>query len=185
MNTNCKIHDFSQHHNRVYRCKQCGLLELADYFLSDLKMKHYGSFVDGTSWVWHPKIMQASQIEKFTIGFGDCPIVNISFFGNTLTIRNSINGSRDGWMSFPEGFFDEKQKVLTEQQIKMIRSCLEELRFAQWHTPLYVFKNVGAPGFCINAYFRCTFPDGREFVCEEPKAPDFDKLVSLMKKLIR
>ena len=36
-----------------------------------------------------------------------------------------------------------------------------------------------------NRVYRCTFPDGREFVCEEPMAPDFDKLVSLMKKMIR
>lgn len=182
---NCKMHDFYQHHSRVYRCKQCGLLELTDYFLGNLRIKHCGSFIDGASWVWHPEIMQASQIEKFVIGFGDCPIVNISFFGDTLTIHNTINGSRDGWMSFPDGFFDEKIQRLNGKQIKRLRSCLEELRFEQWHTPQYVFNNAGAAGFCINAYFRCTFPDGKEFVCEEPKSPDFDKLVSLMKELIR
>lgn len=185
MDMNCKIHDFCGHHPRVYRCKQCGLLELTDYFLGDLKAKHYGSFIDGASYVWHPEIMQASQIEKFAIGFGDRPIVNILFSGNQLIIHNTINGSRDGWMSFPEGFFDEKSRELNNEQIQSIRACLEALHFEQWHTPQYVFRNAGACGFCINAYFRCTFPDGKEFVCEEPKSPDFGKLVSLMKELIR
>ena len=69
MNMNCKMHDFYQHHSRVYRCKQCGLLELTDYFLGDLKIKHSGSFIDGVSYVRHPEIMQSSQIEKFAIGF--------------------------------------------------------------------------------------------------------------------
>ena len=150
---NCKIHDFYPSHNRVYRCKQCGLLELADYFLSDIRIKHYGSFIDGACYVWHPEYMQVSQIEKFSIRFGDCSIVNVSFSGNTLTIQNSINGSRDGWMTFPEGFFDERHKVLTDQQVKRIRSCLEGLHFEEWRTPEFVFKNAGADGFCINEVF--------------------------------
>jgi len=96
-------------------------------------------------------------------------------------------GHDDRVCSYPAytALFDEKSKELNGEQIKRIRSCLEELRFEQWHTPQYVFKNAGADGFWIHAYFRCTFPDGKAFVCEEPKAPDFDKLVSLMKELIR
>ena len=184
MNRNCKIHDFVKYYNRVYRCKNCGLLELADYFLSDIRIKHYDSFIDGACYVWHPEYMQASQIVQFDIKFGDCPIVNVSFSGNALTIQNSINGSRDGWMRFPEGFFDERHKVLTDQQVKRIRACLEGLHFEEWRTPEYVFKNASACGFCVNEAFSCTFPDGKKFVCDLPETPEFEKLVSLIKELI-
>lgn len=185
MNMNCKIHDFYQHHFRVYRCKQCGLLELTDYFLGDLKIKHYGSFIDGASYVWHPEWMQVSQMEEFAVSFGDRPIVNVTFNGKSLKIHNSINGSRDGWMTFPEGYFDERQKNLTEQQIKDLWTCLESVRFEEWNTPEYVFENAGADGFCINEGFSCSFRNGKKFICEEPGNPDFEHLVLLIQTLIR
>lgn len=185
MNMNCRIHDFTKHHNRVYRCKQCGLLELADYYLSDIRIKHYASFIEGECYAWHPELMQVSQMEKFAISFGDRPIVSVTFNGTSLKIQYLINGSRDGWMSFPEGYFEEKEKNLTPQQIKDLWACLESIHFEEWLTPEYVFENAGCDGFCVNESFSCSFQNGIKFICEDPCNRDFDNLVLLIQMLIR
>lgn len=134
-------------------------------------------------YVWDSKLMKISQISKFNVRYGDLPIVHVDFNGDELIIYNRINGSRDGWMSFPEGFFDEKKVKLTNQDINNIKDYFNLLNFSSWKTQEYIIKNiVNRPaGFFINESFSCEFFNGVKFYCAYPPKEDFNKLIKFLK----
>ncbi|WP_195450998.1 hypothetical protein [Anaeromassilibacillus sp. 1001302B_160321_C8] len=165
-----------------YRCKKCGLEDIDTLLSGDFKKKYNGSYIDNASFRWHSADMSGSSISKLHISFGDCPIINIEWHGETLTYRNTINGSRDGGRAYPSGFFDTKTIVLSNQQIMELRELLNTISFFHWTTENQIFDRLGACGFCLHNTFKCSFSNGREFICYSCGGfEEFHQLSSLLK----
>lgn len=132
---------------------------------------------------WINQLMDKSQITKFSITYGDLPIIHIDFDGDKLIKYNRINGSRDGWMNFPEDFFDKKSVELTDQQICSIKNLIISIDFVNWATDDYIISNIieMPPGFCVRDSFSCEFANGEEFYCAYPPREDFNKLIEFLK----
>lgn len=134
-------------------------------------------------YMWDDVNMNVEDIESFDVTFGDSPIVNLFFDNDKLTVFNRINGSRDGYMSFPDDFFDEKMVMLTNDQKKVIYDYIKKIDFSKWKTEDNVIKNYeeGACGFCINNSLTITFKNGKCFKCYEPEVKEFNQLVVFLK----
>ncbi len=128
--------------------------------------------------------MRSEDIMWFEITFGDRPIVTVKCNGRMMKVKYLINGSRDGWMSFPEGYFDEKTIVLTDEDKSRLRDCLLSLDFALFKTSRDLFRNFGAVGFCISKKFICRFSDGKAFECLFPDYDGFNRLVEIVKSIV-
>lgn len=164
-----------------YQCRKCGLEDVDTLLSGAFKKKYNGSYIDNASFRWHSADMSGSAIEKIQVSFGDCPIINIEWHGDTLTYRNTINGSRDGGNNYPSGFFDAKTIVLSSQQIKDLRELLNTISFFCWTTTNQIFDNIGACGFCLHNTFKCAFSNGREFICYScGRFEEFHQLTSLL-----
>ena len=132
------------------------------------------------SWGTH----KVSEIKKMVISWGDLPIYHIQLEGNLLKLYRKINGSRDGWMSFPEGYFDEVKKEITNQERQALFQYLETIDFALWKTEERTIQNIeqGACGFCVSESFGCDFDNGTSFYCANPPHPYFNELVKYFKQ---
>lgn len=137
---------------------------------------------DKTLYRWDNQIMDKSQITKFSIGYGDLPIKHIDFDGIGLKKYNRINGSRDGWMNFPDEFFDEKIFGLYDEKIDEIKKFITSIDIENWETDDYIISNIkdNPPGFCVNDSFSCEFTNGTKFYCAYPPREEFDKLIDFL-----
>lgn len=141
-------------------------------------------FKFGRSYTWDKYGMHISDIVGFEITYGNLPIVTVKYDIASLKIKNSINGSRDGWMEFPDGYFDEKTIMLSNQERNIISNCLNSLDMETFTTDPDVFGKIGACGFCIDEEFTCKFSNGQSFRCILPKCDGFKFLVSTIKGII-
>ena len=90
------------------------------------------------------------QIKEFHIFDGDFPAINYEYKDGKLYTYNRINGSRDGRMRFPDGFFDTIEVPLNDSQRQQLSEQLSSLCFSNWTTDETVFDKMGCPGFCID-----------------------------------
>ena len=105
-----------------HKCVKCGLsVDGPDSLLHE---EYFGSYINGISHKWDSSDMQAKDIVNIKISFGNLPIVNVTYDGFLMKVKNKINGSRDGGRPFPDGFFDEKLIKLSEQDINELNECL-------------------------------------------------------------
>ena len=175
----------------MYKCDKCGLetYELTlpktkSVFFETIYEKYFGSYIGGVSHVWDYPNMRAEDIVSFSVEFGNCPIVNVRYDGSVIKVNNSINGSRDGWMSFPEGYFDENTINLSDEDKCKLKECLKTLKFDLFITDPEIFRCFGSDGFCVNEKFSCVFSNGRGFECLFPETEEFTKLVSVVKDVL-
>lgn len=168
----------------LYRCDKCGLEAHAPMFSGMIFKEYFGSYIGGISHKWIPSDMRAEEIVNFAVSFGDLPIVTVRYDGNMMKIKKSINGSRDGWMSFPEGYFDERTIKLSDEDKNKLHDCLRSLKFDSFTTSPDLFQNFMAPGFCIGDSFLCLFSNGKGFECLSPCCDGFNTLVEVVKSII-
>ena len=168
----------------LYRCDKCGLEAHAPMFSGMIFKEYFGSYIGGISHKWIPSDMRAEEIVSFAISFGDLPIVTVRYDGNLMKIKTSINGSRDGWMSFPEGYFDERTIKLSAEDKNKLHGCLRSLDFDSFTTSPDLFRNFGAAGFCISNRFLCHFSNSKGFECLSPRCDGFNTLVEVVKSII-
>lgn len=163
----------------IHKCKKCGL-KAVDPILpgGEFNRAFWGSFVDGSSFVWHKDCMDVSKIVKILLSFGDYPIRNITYENKKIIYKNSINGSRDGWMSHPKGFFDQHTLCLNKEQGEALHRALSDANINLWATEPHVFNNIGACGFCLHTTFMCVFENGRSFVCYSPYKYEGFKIIT-------
>ena len=137
---------------------------------------------DKTFYWWDNQLMDKSQITKFSITYGDLPIKHIDFNGIGLKKYNRINGSRDGWMNFPDEFFDEKIFGLYDEKIDEIKKFITSIDIENWETDDYIISNIkdNPPGFCVNDSFSCEFANGTKFYCAYPPREEFNKLIDFL-----
>ncbi len=163
----------------LYKCDKCGL-EVLERFPHKVNLKYYGSYVNGVSYKWDANTMNVADITSFELSYGNLPIINITYEGNEMVLENKINGSRDGWMRFPEGFFAKKIIELSKKEKLDLYKKLEAIDFCSLVTPLSVFKNLFAPGFCPSDTFRCCFSNGKVFTCISPSSSAFAAIVNII-----
>lgn len=168
----------------LYRCDKCGLEAHAPMFSGMIFKEYFGSYIGGISHKWIPSDMRAEDIVSFAISFGDLPIVTVRYDGNMMKLKNSINGSRDGWMSFPKGYFDERTIKLSDEDKNKLHECLRSLDLDSFVTSPDLFRNFGADGFCISNRFLCRFSNGKGFECLSPRCDSFNTLVKVVKSII-
>lgn len=140
---------------------------------------------DKTLYQWDNQLMDKSQIIKFCISYGDFPIKCIDFYGIGLKKYNRINGSRDGWMNFPDEFFDEKIFGLYDEKIDEIKKFITSIDIENWETDDYIISNIkdNPPGFCVNDSFSCEFANGTKFYCAYPPREEFNKLIDFLEEI--
>ena len=137
---------------------------------------------DPLRYVWGNKKVNA--IRKVIISWGDLPIYHIKVENDTVSLYRKINFSRDGWMRFPEGYFDEKKKLLDAENKRKLFKYLDSIDFTKWTTDETTIVNIeiGAYGFCVNESFSCVFEDDTTFYCATPPRRQFKKMVKFFKK---
>lgn len=126
---------------------------------------------------WDSACMDAKDITWFSLSFGDLPILNIDFDGTRLTTQRFINGSRDGWMSFPKGYFDKEEHALSADEIERLRAVLASTDFSVFSTSEHTLRSMYGVGFCASEKFSCEFSNGVCFQCLLPETEEFRKLV--------
>lgn len=169
-------YEYDQNYNGGYHvCEKCGRIKYESEETEVLDNK--------SPYIWNSLSMNTDNIDRLQVSFGNFPIVSISYDGEKLIVYNRINGSRDGWMSFPNGFFDDKIVNLTVEQKESIIEHIKKIDFSTWRTEYYIRENyeMGATGFCINNSFAVTFKNGELFKCYEPKYKEFEQLVGFLK----
>ncbi len=123
------------------------------------------------------------KITEFSISSVDLLVTHYEYQAGTLKGYNRINGSRDGHMQFPGGFFDDVVVTLDRQQEDAIQEFLGTVQLSDWKTDYGIVEKFGCAGFCIASSFSCKFDDGSEFVYySSGKNPDeFNKLIQFLK----
>ena len=170
-----------------YKCRKCGL-EAAQFNLSyEFDVAFLGSYVDNYTYKWKPEEMDTSKVVKIQVTFGDYPIRNIEYDSEKRRIRyrNTINGSRDGGLRHPDGFFEPHEFQITPAQKEQLFDTLKEVNFCNWETDASTIKNmnVGACGFCIHNSIRLLFENGRSFICYNCGGNDFNKITATLMKI--
>lgn len=165
-----------------YRCAKCGLVAIESNLSGDMQIKHLGSYIDNTALLWKSEDMRIEEIKSFKISFGNIPIYEISYQKGQLILQNKINGSRDGWMSFPKGYFDKKFYSLTAQQEATIFDTMQKIDFSLWQVNARTFENLYACGFCIYDSFKCSFNNGKQFISYSP-SKGFEKIEAVLCKI--
>lgn len=112
--------------------------------------------------IW-PDGYEAHDIAEFTISSGDLPIREYHCRDRVLTGRNRVNGSRDGGLYFPAGFFTGKTVYLHGDEAAAVRDLLYTIDFRTWVTEERVFELFGCEGFCASETFSCVLYDGKRF----------------------
>ena len=162
-------------------CNKCGLPLQWD---SQHIERYMGSYFDGISYQWTHE-MRRENIYSFSVSCGNRPVFSASCDFSKLTVRNCLHGSRDGWMQsrYPKDYFEPKDTSLEGEDVGKLRRYLESCNFFAWKTPTHYVENHDAPGFSVEKSFRCTFVDGKQFVCLDPNHAEFDQLIALLREL--
>ena len=136
---------------------------------------------DPSRYVWGDK--KVNRIKNVSLSWGNLPIYHIDIENDIVSLYRRINGSRDGWMSFPEGYFDEKNKPFDVEEKRKLFQFLETIDFTKWNTnetTIYNIENM-ACGFCVTESFSCVFDDDTTFYCATPPQSQFKELVEYFK----
>ena len=162
-------------------CRKCGLI--LRWNEQNIR-KYIGSYFENVSYQWTP-YMDEKEIASFSISAGDRPVFSANCDFSRLTIRNALNGSRDGWMQsqYPSNYFEPRSIRLCETDIDKLRDFFRNCDFSVWETPVRYVENHDAPGFSVKQRFTCTFPDGRKFTCLDPDNTEFERLVALLREM--
>lgn len=176
-----QAHDFVRPYPLT--CRKCGLTLQWDAHHIETYM---GSWFDGAAFQWTPN-MDVGRIVSFAISCGNRPVFEAKCDFFTLTVRNCLNGSRDGWRQhdYPEDYFESRQLPLGADAQKAIRAFLKKCNFTEWKTPVHYVENHDAPGFSVEKRFFCTFADGKRFCCLKPENEEFDRLICLLREMIQ
>lgn len=173
-------HDFRGH---PLRCRHCGTEIRED---SDITGRYAESFFEGAAYCWK-NYFDPEKIVSFSFSSGDGPVVEGECDFETLTLRNCLNGSRDGWMQrlYPKRYFQPRTHRLSPESSGQLRQFLAYCGLELWETPPHYMENhvTQACGFHVSARFACTFRDGRQFICLEPPKEDFAQLVALVEQI--
>ena len=137
--------------------------------------------IDLSRYVWGDR--QVNRIKNVSLSWGDLPIYHIDIGNGTVSLYRRINGSRDGWMTFPDGYFDEKKKPLDPEEERKLLQFLETIDLAKWTTDETIIFNIEnmACGFCVTESFSCVFGDNTTFYCATPPQNQFKKLIEYFK----
>lgn len=162
-------------------CRKCGLtLQWDSAYIG----KYMGSYFEDVAYQWTPA-MDRNDIVSFSLSAGDRPVFSVNCDFSSLTIRNSLHGSRDGWRQsqYPSDYFEPREIALNTEDIRRLRNFFENCDFSAWKTPVHYVENHDAPGFSVDKNFRCTFADGKQFACLDPDNAEFEHLVSLVREI--
>lgn len=137
--------------------------------------------IDLSRYVWGDR--QINRIKEVTLSWGDLPIYHINIGNDIVSLYRRINGSRDGWMTFPDGYFDEKKKPLDVEKKRKLFQFLETIDFTKWTTDERIIHNIEntACGFCVRESFRCIFDDNTTFYCATPPQSQFEEMIEYFK----
>lgn len=138
-------------------------------------------------YIWNDSIMKTKDITEFSLSFGSCPNINISFDGKKLIYCNRINPRDVPHTTCSAGFFDDKIVNLTDKQQGDIRDYIKKIDFRSWRTEKQILENyeMGACGFFIDNSFTCIFKNGVCFKCYGPNFKAFDKLCIFIKNFCK
>ena len=125
------------------------------------------------------------DITRFVISDGDFPIPHYEYHKGELKGYNRINGSRDGGMHFPDGFFDDVVVKLNAAQDAQIDELLRQISFDEWKTDPDIYEKFDCPGFCVRSSFSCTFADGSEcqYYSNDRNPEVFEKMIQLLQDI--
>ena len=173
-------HNFVLSHTG-FICIDCGLKLPWD---AQHISKYMGSYMDNIAYQWTPR-MDEKKITSFSLSTGDRPVFSASCDFSSLTIRNALNGSRDGWMQsrYPGGYFEPRSIRLCAADIDSLRDFFRRCDFSAWETPVHYVENHDAPGFSVKQRFTCTFSDEKGFTCLDPDNAEFERLVTLLREM--
>lgn len=162
-------------------CRKCGLALQWD---SDSIGKYMGSYFEDVSYQW-TRFMDKNDMVSFSISAGDRPVFEARCDFTHLYIRNCLKGSRDGWMQshYPNDYFEPREIKLNSKDVQDLQVFFESCDWLAWTTPVHYVENHDAPGFSVNKRFRCTFADGKQFVCLDPDNAEFEQLVPMLRKM--
>lgn len=164
-------------------CRKCGLT--IPWNEQNL-CKYMGSYFENVSYQWTP-CMDGRKVVSFSVSAGDRPVFEASCDFTKLYIRNCLKGSRDGWMQsqYPKDYFEFREIKLNSVDIQELRRFLKSCDWSGWKTPVHYVENHDAPGFSVSKCFQCTFSDGKQFVCLKPENPEFDSLLSWIRRVAK
>lgn len=170
-----------------YKCRNCGLEAVRFNCSYEFDLAFLGSYVDNCSYKWHSDEMDTSKVVKIQVSFGDYPIRNIEYDSEKGSIRykNTINGSRDGGLRHPNGFFEPHISQPSDAQGKKLLDTLKTVDFTNWGTDISTIKNmrVGSCGFCIHSSIRMLFENGRSFIAYCCAGDDFNKITATLMEM--
>lgn len=169
-----------------YVCTKCAKVKHITTLLPpqevtmDAKIAHQKDY-NFSKYIWGDK--QVNRIKNANLSWGDLPIYHIAVGKDTVSLYRTINGNRDGWMKFPDGYFDKKTRTLDEEEKKKLFLFLERIDFSTWKTSETTISNIDhhACGFCVKESFYCEFEDGTTFYCATPPQDQFEKMVDYFK----
>ena len=169
-----------------YVCIKCGKVKHTTTLLPPQEVTMEAKMMPNkdhelSKYIWGDK--RIDRIKNISLSWGDLPIYHIDIENDTVSLYRRINGSRDGWMTFPDGYFDEKKKPLELEEKKMLFQFLETVDFTKWTTDEKTIFNIEnmACGFCVKESFSCILDDGTTFYCATPPQKQFNELVDYFK----
>lgn len=118
------------------------------------------------------------RVTDLTVTYGGYCGRKIIFNGTSLRFRN-VASPLMAYEKFPEGFFEERVRVLTPVEAKKLARKLCEVDVSAWKSDEHI-QFLG--GSMIHTHFWCRYSDGWEFRYESGEQPpeSFKKLVSML-----
>ncbi|MGI6634457.1 MAG: double zinc ribbon domain-containing protein [Christensenellales bacterium] len=173
----------------VYKCERCGHIDFNegnhDRMNRKLNQKYWGSIIDSTTFFWKED-MNPSDITELKLSYHDYPVIEYIYRGNSLIAHNRIK-PRDGGQYFPPSFFDDKVKMLSDEERCLMMTILQQIPFESWHTDIETLDLMDCIGFSLERSFSCTLSNGLEFVywgCSSEKVPPgFDAMVKTLSSM--
>lgn len=169
-----------------YVCVKCGKVKHTTTLLPPQEVTMEAKMMPNkdhelSKYIWGDK--RIDRIKSISLSWGDLPIYHIDIEYDTVSLYRRINGSRDGWMTFPDGYFDEKKKSLVPEEKRRLFQFFETVDFTKWTTDEKTMFNIEnmVCGFCVKESFSCIFDDDTTFYCATPPQKQFDELVDYFK----
>lgn len=168
-------------------CPNCNRKTLKHTLYADYCTSCNVEVTNISPFIWNDSIMKTKDITDFSLSFGSCPNINISFDGKKLIYCNRINPRDVPHTTCSVGFFDDKIVNLTDKQQGDIRDYIKKIDFRSWRTEKQILENyeMGACGFFIDNSFTCIFKNGVCFKCYGPNFKAFDKLCIFIKNFCK
>ena len=161
----------------TYRCTRCEAISPCTGN-AERHYDFYGSFFDNQTLLWHPDRMNARDITRVEVSFGDCPTHQIIVQNDLLVWRK---GASDGWMLDDDDAPEHREILISDEQQRKLKDLLASINYCAWHTRREMLSLMHFAGFCLTDTFRCFFPDGTCFVCLNPEEhADFRELTDLL-----